>query len=401
MPSTASAIGLKFDQAIDYFRQKVNVPSAHWTALMDEAHARGFAVAGATSDALVADFRKAVDTAIAEGTGFGAFKKEFDRIVAKHGWQHTGHPQWRARIIYDTNLSTAFAAGRYAQLTNPAVLQAFPYWRYDHTPCQHPRLQHLAWDGLVLRADDPFWNTNYPPNGWGCRCRVSPTSQSDLTRMGKSGPDPSPKLEWRDYINKTTGVVVRVPTGCDPGWAYNPGKAWKEGAQQPVRAERVKPMGAPLPVLAPAGKTSVEPAVLSRFLDSPIDAVQIGAIDAHLAHALRAGTDRVLLSAATMKKQAARHPEIERKVYAAIESIITKPELVLDDSRDRQIWLFAVAADEVVRAVLKSTADGQEVYVVSVHRVGEKGLERMLRAAVTICGKPGHLLALLRKKRVR
>lgn len=25
---------------------------------------------------------------------------------------------------------------------------------------------------LTLRHDHPFWDTHFPPNGWGCKCRV-------------------------------------------------------------------------------------------------------------------------------------------------------------------------------------------------------------------------------------
>ena len=277
MPTTVQAIGLPFTQANEYFRQKINMPSAHWTAVMDEAHSRSFAVAGAMKDGLVEDFRQAVHKAIAKGTGLQEFRKDFDGIVKKHGWSHTGTANWRAQIIYRTNMANAFAAGRYAQMTNPAVLAAFPYWEYIHVSCLDPRPQHVAWSGTVLRADDPFWATCYPPNGWGCHCIVGTVSEGGLSRMGKTAPDASPKLEWRDYENRSTGVVTKYPAGVDPGFAYNPGKAWQDRAAQPVKAPDVKPVGVAPPVLAPTGEARVKDDVLEAFLDSPAqDSVQIG-----------------------------------------------------------------------------------------------------------------------------
>jgi uncharacterized protein with gpF-like domain len=232
VPSTAAAIGLPFDEAISFFRQKDNLSSTHWTDVMDEAHSHGFAVAGAASKALVEDFRQAVDKAISQGTGMAEFRKDFDQIVKTHGWSHTGNAGWRARVIYETNLTTAFSAGRYAQLTEPDILAAFPYWQYNHTACANPRLQHLAWDGLVLAADDAFWASCYPPNGWGCRCYVTPVSRGQLRRMGKSGPDTAPQLQTRDWLNKRTGEVTQIPVGIDPGFNYNPGQAWKQGGDE-------------------------------------------------------------------------------------------------------------------------------------------------------------------------
>jgi hypothetical protein len=37
-------------------------------------------------------------------------------------------------------------------------------------------------------------------------------------------------LQIRDWVNKRTGEVMKVPVGVDPGFAYNPGQAWAEGA---------------------------------------------------------------------------------------------------------------------------------------------------------------------------
>ena len=115
-------------------------------------------------------------------------------------------------------------------------------------------MQHLAWDGLSLRADDPFWDAHYPPNGWNCGCRVMASSDEDLARRGKSGPDPSPPVATRMWRDKNTGEIHTLPVGIDPGFDYNVGKAWKEGPQAlPVRGPRWEPVGPTPPVEVPPG----------------------------------------------------------------------------------------------------------------------------------------------------
>ena len=227
--ATAEGIGLPFREAIAFFRQKVNQPTQHWTDVWQEGHSRSFMVAGAAADALLGDFRAEISRALEQGTTLADFRRAFDDIVARHGWAHNGSPGWRSRIIYETNLSTAYAAGRYAQQTEPDTLVVFPYWQYVHSRARHPRVQHQQWDGLVLRADDGFWRTHYPPNGWRCGCRVRVLSGRDLSRQGKSGPDASPRIETRSWTNPRTGQELQVPQGIDPGFAYNPGLAWQVG----------------------------------------------------------------------------------------------------------------------------------------------------------------------------
>jgi hypothetical protein len=202
--------GLPFQEAIDFFRQKVNLPTEKSTDLMAGMHARAFVVAGAQTSELLADFRAAIDKAIANGTTLDTFKKDFDNIVATHGWSYKGSRGWRAKTIYQTNLRTAYAAGRYKQMTDPATLKRRPYWQYRHGDSANPRPEHLAWDGLVLPADDPWWSSHYPPNGWGCSCEAFALGERDLKTLGKEGPDAAPP---------------GGDTNVDPEWRYNVGEA--------------------------------------------------------------------------------------------------------------------------------------------------------------------------------
>lgn len=211
-----------FSEQVAAFRLRLQdlVPTSAWNDLERNAHDSAFMVAGATKADLLADLAAAVDRAISEGTGIEAFRKDFADIVKRHGWHGwTGEgtaagEAWRTRVIFATNLRVSMAAGRLAQLRDGN----FPFWVYRHSGSGHPRLHHLAWDGLVLETDHPFWARHYPPNGWGCGCFVRGTRSK--RRASKVGGDPSKTLPdgW-DATDPRTGA----PKGIGKGWDYAPG----------------------------------------------------------------------------------------------------------------------------------------------------------------------------------
>ena len=104
---------LPFAEQINYFRRKLDLPTESYADIYGAEHDHAFVVAGANRLDMVADFRKAVDKAIADGTTLEEFRRDFDDIVAKYGWQYHGGRDWRSKIIYDTNLHASYQAGRY------------------------------------------------------------------------------------------------------------------------------------------------------------------------------------------------------------------------------------------------------------------------------------------------
>jgi len=219
-PTMQAVFALPFAEQVAFFRAKMGnlIPTATWRDIERVAHDHAFMVAGAAKADLLADLAGAVDKAIADGEGLDAFRKRFDAIVQKHGWQGwTGSESeagrnWRTRVIYRTNLSTSYAAGRRVQLS------AFPLWIYKHSHAEHPRLQHKAWDGLTLPAEHAFWATHYPPNGWGCGCRVvGARDAAGAARLGGNPAFAAPPDGW-DVRN----AKGQLP-GLDEGWDYAPG----------------------------------------------------------------------------------------------------------------------------------------------------------------------------------
>ncbi len=215
-----------FQEQLNFFKKKLNLPSQRWDDILKSAHDRAFIVAGAQQADLLHDLRAAVGKSIEQGTGLGEFRKDFKAIVAKHGWSGwTGEGSkagvaWRTKVIYQTNMATSYAAGRWQQLNDPELLKVLPYWQYKHSDSvMHPRPLHVSWDGLTLPPDHNFWKTHFPPNGWGCHCRVTAVSASEASRAMAQGKGPA------------NAPPVGNREGIDTGFDYAPGA----GIDTPLR----------------------------------------------------------------------------------------------------------------------------------------------------------------------
>lgn len=237
-----------FDAQIDYLRAKLALPTEKWGEIQAAAHDKAFVVAGAAKADLVADLQQAVIQRATDGQGLQAFRRDFKAIVAKHGWTGwtgEGSPQgeaWRTKVIYQTNMATSYAAGRYKQMTDPAYLRIRPFWRYLHSEgVQHPRPHHLSWHGTTLHHEHPFWQTHFAPNGFGCQCRVVAVSAREGESSAKAGLGEPPQ-DW-DKQDPKTGA----PVGIDASFEHAAGSAAKWPLQRLVDDKLLKldaPVGA-------------------------------------------------------------------------------------------------------------------------------------------------------------
>ena len=221
----------EFREQIDFLTQKRGKPTRAWTDAMQGVHDRAFVVAGVTDLAMLEEFQAAIVDG-ARTYDSAAFAREFDRLVEKYGWSYNGGREWRIQTIFETNIRTSYMAGRLKQMRDPDVVKARPYWQYLHADTRvpmNPRPLHLAWDGRILMWDDPWWDVYFPPNDWGCSCGVRTLALSDLRRMGREGPDPSPDITRKPFTHKASGETVMLPEGAGYGWDYMPGDHWERG----------------------------------------------------------------------------------------------------------------------------------------------------------------------------
>jgi SPP1 gp7 family putative phage head morphogenesis protein len=239
-------------ETVEFFRKKGLIRPEKGYSFEDvekDEHTRALTVAKATSYNLLQDFHDMLAQAASEGMTVAEFKRQLKPQLIEKGWWgrqllkdpktgvekivQLGSPR-RLEIIYDTNMRTSRAVGmwtRYQQRKDVA-----PYLVYNAVLDSRTRPLHEVWGRrpVILPVDHPWWDTHFPPNGWRCRCKTDQVSDYYLRKNNLKVTD-NPPTEERDYLNKRTGEVRKVPLGIDPGFDYNPGKA---GAQALVRKTR-------------------------------------------------------------------------------------------------------------------------------------------------------------------
>lgn len=198
VPSGNGSGGLPLEEAIEFLRDRVMIDDREWAVLFGsdvETLLRG--MIGPSLPAMRQELRAAVGVVLAAGGTLRDFSKIYHQIVARYGWSAKGRDLGRhAELIFRTEISNAYAAGRWMQIQRVKKLR--PYLRYA---CVDPQLtqklwrNHAALHNVVLPVEHPFWCTHYPPNSFYCRCSAQSFSERDLKRHGcKVTEDDDPAL---------------------------------------------------------------------------------------------------------------------------------------------------------------------------------------------------------------
>ncbi|MCR5855986.1 phage minor head protein [Mesorhizobium sp. J428] len=238
-----------------------------WQDVWQETHGEMFTVAKSAGFDILSDIYAALQKALAEGKTFRDFAEELTPVLQAKGWWGrkatfdplTGEPVMaqlgsvrRLQTIFDTNMRVSYAAGHWASFERNKASR--PFLRYVAILDERTRPAHAARHNLVLPIDHPYWNTWAPPCGWNCRCTLQSLSQRDVDRMVAEGVPlkfEPPEDTFRDYVNRRTGEVSRVPDGIDPGWAYNPGKTGHAPALAQAEAKMARGLFGELPRMWP------------------------------------------------------------------------------------------------------------------------------------------------------
>jgi len=287
--------------ALDYLKNKNLKVGFSYKDVWHEEHATAFTVAKAMQLDVLADLHTAVVDAMEKGQSFESFKKNIAPVLQEKGWWgkkemtdpltgETVNAQLgsdrRLKTIYRVNMRSAYQKGQYERTMESDL---HPYLMYRIGPSIHHREDHKSWDGLILPKDDPWWDSHFPPNGWGCKCYTRAITEARKKQYEENGIPTAPRLDgtgggnvpaktqappvkYKSYFNERKGTVEQVPEGVDPAFNWNQGKIsrqeaakWKmEQSKQNYEENAAKAKNYILQSFLP--KTE-EPEIVKKFLD--------------------------------------------------------------------------------------------------------------------------------------
>ena len=133
-------------------------------------------------------------------TTWQSYKKSVSEYLGKVNKAHlqTEFVTLQSSVNNSFNYNEMIDNDTYSSLEYSAVLD-------DRTRDEHAELH-----GTIRPKDDPFWDDNYPPNGWNCRCIAIETNESITTTPDTTGlTDP----DFRGNVGKE----AKVTNSGDPG----------------------------------------------------------------------------------------------------------------------------------------------------------------------------------------
>lgn len=372
-------------EASRFLKNKALLTSFSWQDVEPEEHAVMFTVAKGMAVDVVSTIRDEVQRAIDEGVPFEEFqatlrprlrrlgwwgkKEKVDPVTGEAALVQLGSPR-RLQVIYNANLRSARAAGQWERIER--TKRAFPYLEYMLGPSEHHRPAHQAKQGLIIPVDSPFWNSWMPPNGWECKCWVRQVTRSEAERRGVSDVPDIPVNEW---TNKRTGEVQEIPAGIDPGWQRNPGKLRMQAMEQMLEEK----LDAAHPVIRRAALKDIASSWrVQRILKAAAPgSAPIAVMPEDLATRLGAKSRMIKVSADTAEKQADHHPDLTPEDYGQLVELLGTGKVV-GQTQDTHLAFVGQKQDQPWVAIVKRTADGNEMFLVSLYRAASARYVRRL-----------------------
>ncbi len=349
------------DAAIAFWRAKSAMTEKEALALAEGERWRAFWVAGLTRHDQIQCVYDAIGKVLENGETLTDFRQRIAGVIQSQGWHG-----YRVETIFRTNIQQAYSAGRYARMQG--VKSSRPYWQYLAIMDKRVRPSHAILHEKVYPADHEFWASNYPPNGFRCRCTVVTLSERQVKAQGltveKAMPQPG---VWTDP-KTSKKYPVQFP-GADRGWRNNPGRDWMASLCQTAtdKLENAHPR------VAAATVRALVRGGFDYWSKKPQGNFPLCVLAKKDAESIGAKGTVAVLSAETMRKQKSHHPELTAEDYALAQEAVENGEMIRQDERN---LAFVLDMGGGVVVIVKATRDGEELYVTSLRRMSGKDEKR-------------------------
>ncbi len=161
-------LNLSFKKTIALLRKRLKLSEREIQKLITQYSEEALRVVPKVKKAVDQSLQKTMTHITEEGMhvkeGVSALRQGFARagLVPKS--------DFLLETVFRTQTQLAYSAGRWDQEQLPEIQEILWGYTYYTVGDDRVREEHAGFDGVTLPKEDPFWDANFPPNGWNCRC---------------------------------------------------------------------------------------------------------------------------------------------------------------------------------------------------------------------------------------
>lgn len=195
------------EMALRYWKEKIPLTDAQVELLranLDALHKVSLAIAGEYSQTMMQSVAEVFARAIGEGMALSQFRQAFSEAIP-------GKSRALLETIFRTNMTKSYEQTRLDSIRELGI--RVPFIQYLAITDDRVRATHGAMHRFVAASSDPIWNEWTPPNGYNCRCTLSPIPYTEAIRRG-----------WAAYTPDRKGLVLMKgtrPEGDPPAYVYD------------------------------------------------------------------------------------------------------------------------------------------------------------------------------------
>ena len=347
--------------------------------LKQDFYNKSFVVSKVADIDVLSTIQQSLVKALAKGQSFHSWKKELKPFLEKSGYGNLNNS--RLKKIYATNIQSAYAQGRKKAQMARSSPKEYPkidsltdrkvdidiakyddgiYFRYVTMQDSRVRALHAKLHNIILPRKHPFWERYYPPNDFGCRCRVEVISADELLEKGlkptHSVPLEVAKIIPKDFTPKSPQEDIRNIIENTATNALH--KIIQEVEIRNERFRRINALwnGKDLKKTTNRCKT---PQLLKDICNTEAEYISIGA--------------------SMIQDHKTKHKEIDSFDYSLIADMLTDIYGIYQDKNTQIKYIVASRLGRWYRLSLKSLSDKKEIWVESLMSVSNKDKDALFK----------------------
>lgn len=161
-----------YQKALRFLRKKAALSTVELELITTFYQTSALEVAARVSNKVQGSLGRAMTQITKEGLTVRQGTTKLREAYAAQGI--TPRNSFTLEAVFRTQTQLAYSAGRWEAEQDPAVQEILWGYKYVTVGDSRVRESHVELEGTTLPKDDPFWDTNRPPNGWACRCQAIP-----------------------------------------------------------------------------------------------------------------------------------------------------------------------------------------------------------------------------------